>query len=123
MKYAVFITIFLLSANIHVQAQSIRKLDDRTAFETAVKSNENVVIIFAAEWCDYCKAFLPKVGSIVEDYEGVKFFRINYDENIALFQAEGIEATPTVKLYKNGTKMDEIVTIEVEPLQEKLRGF
>ncbi len=123
MKYAVFITIFLLSANIHIQAQSIRKLDDRTAFETAVKSNENVVIIFAAEWCDYCKAFLPKVGSIVEDYEGVKFFRINYDENIALFEVEDIEMIPTTKFYKNGVKMDETAIIEVAPLQQKLRGF
>jgi len=109
---------------ISLKAQSvIAPLADKAALEAAVKNNEKVVVIFAAKWCDYCKAFLPKVEKITSDYEKVKFFKINYDENMALFQAEGIEATPTVKLYKNGAKTDEMVTIAVKPLQQKLQDF
>ncbi len=124
MKRATSIFILLLFATISVKAQSgIATLADKAALEAALKNNEKVVVIFAAEWCDYCKAFLPKVEKITSDYEKVTFFKINYDENMALFQAEGIEATPTVKLYKNGVETDKLITITGAPLQEKLRDF
>jgi thioredoxin 1 len=121
MKRTVCTLIFALFAGLYVQAQSgIQKLEDKAAFEAAIASHEKAVVIFAAEWCDYCKAFLPKVEAITAAYKEVKFFKINYDENVSLFQSEGIEATPTVKLYKNGEKTDEIITIEVTPLEQKI---
>ncbi|MCB0374377.1 MAG: thioredoxin family protein [Sinomicrobium sp.] len=123
MKRIVFI-LLLLFTGINLQAQSgIRKLEDSAAFEAAIANNEKAVVIFAAEWCEYCKAFLPKVEAIMADYKDVKFFKINYDENIALFQAEGIQATPTVKLYKNGKKTDEMIVVETPPLVQKIRNF
>ncbi|MCB0375280.1 MAG: thioredoxin family protein [Sinomicrobium sp.] len=124
MKKTVYILMLLFFTGISLKAQSnIAPLADKAALETAVKNNEKAVVICAAEWCEYCKAFLPKVEKIISDHENVKFFRINYDENVGLFQAEGIEATPTVKLYKNGLKTNEMVIIETAPLQEKLRDF
>ncbi len=124
MRRIICIIIFLFFTGINLQAQNgIQKLNDKVAFKTAVANNENVVIIFAAEWCGYCKDFLPKAEKITADYENVRFFKINYDENRALFRAENIEATPTVQLYKNGVKTDEMVIIKTAPLQEKLRSF
>ena len=124
MKQTVYIFILLFFTGLSLNAQSdIAALTDKAALEAAIKNNEKVVVVFAAEWCDYCKAFLPKVEKIIANYKKVTFFKINYDENIPLFQTEGIEATPTVKLYKNGIKVDEMVTIAVKPLQEKLQDF
>ncbi len=85
-----YILILLFFTGLSLNAQSgIAPLANKTALETAIKNNEKVVVVFAAEWCDYCKAFLPKVEKITADYEKIKFFKINYDENMALFQVEG----------------------------------
>ncbi len=124
MRQIIYITIVLLFTGATLSAQSgIQQLADKAAFETAVKSNEKVVVVFAAEWCDYCKAYLPQVEGIVKNYEGVRFFKIYYDENTAFFKAEGITTVPTTKLYKNGEKAAEMVVLKAAPLQEKLQGF
>ena len=113
--------LLLFFTGVPLRAQSgIQNLAGKAAFENAIARNEKAVIIFAADWCEYCKAFLPKVEAITAGYKEVKFFKINYDENVSLFQSEGIEATPTVKLYKNGKKTDGIITIEVTPLEQKI---
>ena len=123
MKQAIYIFMLLFTATA-LQAQSgIQKLADKAAFETAVKSNEKVVVVFAAEWCDYCKAYLPQVEGIVKDYKGIKFFKVYYDENVAFFKTEGIKSIPTTKLYKNGVKVAGMVVLKAEPLQEKLQDF
>ena len=124
MKRVTVIAMLTLFTSLQLQAQQgIKELKDKAAFENAMARNEKMVVIFVAELCDYCKGFLPKVENIVEDYEEIKFFRINYDENADFFAYESIEATPTVKIYKNGVKIDEMITVALEPLQQKLRDF
>lgn len=116
--------ILLLFATIGLKAQpGVATLANEAAFEAAIKNNERVVVIFAAEWCDYCKAFLPQVEGMVRDYKEVKFFRINYDENRDFFVSEGIKMTPTTRLYKDGEKAGEMVVLQAAPLQEKLHDF
>ncbi len=116
--------LLLFFTGVPLRAQSgIQNLAGKAAFENAIARNEKAVIIFAADWCEYCKAFLPKVEEITTRYPTVTFFKIGYDDNVPLFEAEGIEMTPTVKLYKNGVKKDEMVIIEVKPLFQKLQDF
>lgn len=126
MKRMLFLLTVLLFTASTLHAQSgIQQLADKAAFETAITNNEKVVVVFAAEWCDYCKAYLPQVEGIIKDYnyKGIKFFKIYYDENVAFFKAEGITTVPTTKLYKNGKKATEMVVLKAESLQEKLQDF
>jgi thioredoxin 1 len=124
MKQLLCILFFILSTSVSLYAQSnIEKLANEEALQMAIKNNEAVVIFFAAEWCDYCKDFLPKVEELTLIYKTVKFFKINYDENIDFFEKEAIEATPTTVFYKNGSKVDQMVIIDSLPLKEKLSNF
>jgi thiol-disulfide isomerase/thioredoxin len=124
MKQLAGILFFLLSMSVSLYAQSnIEKLDNEEALQMAIKNNETVVVFFVAEWCDYCNDFLPKVEALTLLHKEVKFFKIDYDENIALFEKEEIEATPTTVLYKKGLKEDKMVIINLLPLKEKLGKF
>lgn len=124
MKQLSCILFFVLSMSISLYAQSnIEKLANEAALQMAIKNNETVVVFFAAEWCEYCKDFLPKVEALTLLHKEVKFFKIDYDENVDFFEKEEIEATPTTVLYKNGSKVDQMVIIEPLPLKERLRSF
>ncbi|BDS11080.1 thioredoxin family protein [Aureispira anguillae] len=124
MKQILFILFFMPFASVSVVAQSnIKNLANKAALDIAIQNNEKVVVFFAAEWCDYCKDFLPKVEELTLIHQEVIFFKINYDENIDFFEKEGIKATPTTVLYKNGSKVDQMVIIETPPLKEKLDHF
>ena len=124
MKQFLGILCFIFSMSVSLYAQSnIEKLANEEALQMAIKNNETVVVFFAAEWCDYCNDFLPKVEALTLIHKEVKFFKINYDENIDFFEKEAIEATPTTVLYKNGSKVDQLVIIDPLPLNEKLINF
>ena len=45
-----------------------------------------------------------------DDYQNIKFAKVDVDELKELAEELGVTSTPTVQLYKNGQRMDESVT-------------
>lgn len=51
-------------------------------FEAEVlKASGLVVVDFYADWCGPCKMMAPIIDSISEDYDDVKFVKLNVDYN------------------------------------------
>ena len=73
-------------------------------FEKEVKkSSIPAVVDFWAEWCTPCKMFAPAFEAVSKKLEGgIKFLKVNVDENNDLASAEGVMSIPTIILYKNG---------------------
>lgn len=69
-----------------------------------------VLVDFWADWCAPCKSLMPLLARLADEYEG-RFYlvKVNTDANQELAAQLGIRSLPTVKLFKNGTVVDEFM--------------
>lgn len=91
-------------------AEGIKEISDNTFDQEVLKADQPVLVDFWAPWCGPCKAIAPVLEEINKDYEGkIKIVKCNVDDNPATPSNYGIRAIPTLILFKNGEKMEQIV--------------
>lgn len=72
-------------------------------------ANGVVVVDFWAEWCSPCKMILPILEELSAEMPGVKFIKVNVDENQSVSVRLGISSIPTLLIYKNNDLAEKIV--------------
>ena len=71
--------------------------------EVVLKSDIPVLVDFWAPWCGPCKAMLPIVDELTEEYEGkVKIVKVNVDESADTPSKYSVMSIPTFILFKGG---------------------
>jgi putative thioredoxin len=78
-------------------------------------SDTPVLVDYWADWCGPCQMQMPVLKKLVDEYDG-KFMlaKVNTDEQRDLAQAHGIRSLPTMRLYKNGEMVEEILAAQSE---------
>ncbi len=89
--------------------------------EEVLKSTLPVMIDFWAVWCGPCKVLSPLVEELAKEYEGkIKVGKVNVDEENELSTKYNILSIPTLKFFKAGQEVGELIgaapkaTIEAE---------
>lgn len=91
-------------------AEGIKEINDNTFDQEVLQSDQPVLVDFWAPWCGPCKAIAPVLEEINKDYDGkVKIVKCNVDDNPATPSNYGIRAIPTLILFKDGEKKEQIV--------------
>ena len=68
---------------------------------------EGVVLVdFFATWCGPCKMLSPVLEEVAEENPNVNILKIDVDEVSELAVRYGIQAIPTLMLFKNGAHVD-----------------
>lgn len=79
-------------------------------FQEFVKQHQNVVIDAWAPWCGPCKRIAPIIDELAREYNGqVAFGKLNTDENQQTAMKYGIMSIPTLLVFKNGQRIDQVV--------------
>ena len=87
-------------------------------FETEVieKSRQMPVLVdFWADWCAPCKMLAPVLDRLAGDYAGrLHITKVNTDVERELAQQYGIRSLPTLHLYRDGQRVEEILGAQPE---------
>ncbi|MBU6447401.1 thioredoxin [Patescibacteria group bacterium] len=89
----------------------------KSNFEQEVLKSETPVIVdFWAAWCGPCRAISPVVEELGKEYAGkAKVVKINVDEENELAMQFGIMSIPTLKFFKGGKIVGEIIGAAPKP--------
>ncbi|WP_375458047.1 thioredoxin [uncultured Enterovirga sp.] len=86
------------------------KVTDQSFATDVLEAKETVVVDFWAEWCGPCRMIGPALEEISNEMAGkVKIAKINIDENPEIASQLGIRSIPTLFIYKDGQKIDQMV--------------
>ena len=73
-------------------------------FENAIKEG-TVLVDFFATWCGPCKMLSPLLEEVAQENPGLTILKIDVDEVGQLAARYGVQAIPTLILFKNGQQV------------------
>ena len=86
------------------------KVDESSFEKEVLKSELPVMVDFWAVWCGPCKVLGPIVEELSEQYTGkLKVCKVDVDENNSLASRYGVMSIPTLKFFKAGKLVGEII--------------
>ena len=90
--------------------------------EILVRSHEMPVLVdFWADWCAPCKSLIPVLDKLYSDYQGqLQIVKINTDEQRSLAEVNGIRSLPTLRLYRDGEVVEEVMGAQPESVLREL---
>jgi thioredoxin 1 len=83
--------------------KAVHELTDSNFQVEVLNSNIPVLVDFWAEWCQPCRMLGPTIDQLAQEYEGkAKVGKVDTDANRDISVKYGIQAIPTVLLFKGG---------------------
>lgn len=91
-------------------ANNVMEISDDSFENDVLQSDIPVFVDFWAPWCGPCKAIGPIVEELADTFSGkIKFCKCNVDNNPGTPTKFGIQAIPTLILFKDGQAAEKIV--------------
>ena len=102
---------------------SVIKITEQNFEAEVLKSDVPVLVDFWAVWCGPCQMQGPIVDELAEEVSGIKFGKLNVDENMSLAQQYRGASIPTLLVFKNGKIAASAVGLQSKEGLKKLLGI
>jgi thioredoxin 1 len=99
--------IFQKSWRFYMATNSI---NDASFEQIVTASKKPILVDFWAEWCGPCRGLGPKLEELSEELgDKVQILKLNIDENPVTPGKFGIRSIPTMIVFKDGQKVDQLL--------------
>ena len=86
--------------------RKVIEVSDGSFQKEVLESDVPVEVDFWAPWCGPCRMISPVYDKLAEEYEDVKFCKINVDENIETARKYEVMSIPMQLFFADGEKVD-----------------
>lgn len=92
--------------------------------QEVLQAKTPVVVDFWASWCGPCMMLAPVLQELADELPGIKFCKVNVDEERALAMEFQIESIPTLLLIKDSKVVRRLVGYrEKDALKKELEAL
>lgn len=85
----------------------VPEFDDKNFEQEVLQSNTPVLVDFWAPWCGPCRQIAPLIEQLAAENAGFfKIGKLNTDEGQETAMKYGVNAIPTLMIFKNGEVVD-----------------
>lgn len=96
-------------------AENVLELTDANFKDEVESSHKPVLVDFWAEWCMPCRMLSPTIDKLASEHgDKIKVGKVNIDHNQQVSVNHGINAIPTVLIFKGGEVVKRFVGITSE---------
>lgn len=100
------------------------ELTDANFEQEVLKSDKPVLVDFWAPWCGPCQIMGPVIEELAQEVTNAKVGKLNVDDNQKTAQAYGVMSIPTLKIFKGGQVVKELVGVQSkETLKSAFSGL
>ncbi|XP_071691896.1 TPR repeat-containing thioredoxin TTL1-like [Rutidosis leptorrhynchoides] len=101
----------------------VEQLPNLELFKAAVASSGASVVIYKISSDVQCKQIAPLFETLCTRYPSINFLKVDLEESPEIASAENVRVVPTIKIYKNGTRVKEMVCPSPEVLESTLMHY
>ena len=83
----------------------LKHINTAAEFDAEIKEG-TVLVDFFATWCGPCKMLSPVLEEVAQENPNINVLKIDVDEVGELATRYGIQAIPTLMLFKNGQRVE-----------------
>ncbi|KAG9446595.1 hypothetical protein H6P81_012723 [Aristolochia fimbriata] len=101
----------------------VEEISGMDPFMAAISSPGVSVVHFMVPSNPQCEQISPFVDGLCLKYPSLNFLKVNVDKNPTLAKGENVRIVPTFKIYKDGTRVKEVICPSHQVLEHSVRHY